>query len=240
MTDGSLVTRRGLLDAGGVAAGGVVILGLPEAVDAARSDGRRIGSGPTDRHGVGLLMAVRQEGPELVGFGYLTRVRGLGNDALFVTPPATESTDPRASDPSPARFTFLAQARIESLFQLGGAISSIGDGRVRIFFQADGGATFDDPASFGQGVRIATLRGSFQNDLLVTDPNVADVNMTADLTQTLARRFSARGRRLRFGGSKYAWVLRATGRGVRTEPTTPRSELTLIGALGVVDARPRR
>lgn len=241
MTDEGAVTRRGLLEATGVAAGGVLILGLPDSADAAAAApaGRRIGSGPTDRHSVGLLMAIRQVGPSLVGFGYLTRVRGLNNAQLFTTPPAIHSADPRASDPGPARFTFYSEAKIESLSQLGEAISSTGAGRVRIFYQGSGGASFGDPSSFAKGLLIATLDGNFQNDLTVTEPNTADVHVTADLTQSGARSFtSASAGRLRFGGPRYAWTMRATGRGHRTDPATPRSELTLSGDLGVVDARP--
>ena len=239
--DENLVTRRGLLEAGGLAAGGVVVLGLPTHAEAAAASGGRVGSGPTDRRSVGLLMAVRQIGPSLVGFGYLTRVRGLGAAQLFTTPPAVKSTDARASDPSPARFTFHSEAKIESLAQLDEANSSTGGGRVRIYYQANGGARFDDPASFANGLLIATLTGNFQNDLTLTEPNTAAVDMAADLTQTGARQFRVAGAgRLRFGGPRFAWSLHATGRGRRTEPTEPRSELKLSGDLGVVDARPRR
>lgn len=239
MTDEGAVTRRGLLEASGVAAGGVLILGLPDAAGAAAAAGRRIGSGPTDRHSVGLLMAIRQVGPSLVGFGYLTRVRGLDNAQLFTAPPAIHSADPRASDPGPARFTFYSEAKIASLSQLGEAISSTGGGRVRIYHQANGGASFSDPASFAKGLLIATLDGNFQNDLTVTEPNTADVHVTADLTQSGARSFTtASAGRLRFGGPRYAWTMRATGRGHRTDAAAPRSELTLSGDLGVVDARP--
>jgi len=241
MIDVGRVTRRGLLEAGGAAAGGAIILGLPEAADAAAASGRRVGSGPTDRRSVGLLMAVRQVGPSLDGFGYLTRVRGLANAQLFTAPPAVRSTDARASDPSPARFTFYAEAKIESLAQLDEAISSNGGGRVRIYYQANGGARFDDPATFASGLLVATLTGNFQNDLTLTEPNTAVVNMSADLTQTNARRFTVAGAgALRFGGPRYSWSLSATGRGRRTEPTEPRSELKLSGDLGVVDAQTRR
>jgi hypothetical protein len=237
MTEESAVTRRGLLEAGALTAGGVLVLGLPE-VGAAAAAARRVGSGLTDRHSVGLMMAIRQVGPELVGFGYLTRARGLTAAQLFTSPPALRSTDPRASDPGPARFTFYSQAKIESLSQLGAAISSTGGGSVRIYYQAGGGATFADPTSFAKGVHIATLSGNFQNDLTVIQPNTADVNVTADLSQTRVREFSTGAGRARFGGAGYAWTMRATG--LRTDPDTPRSELTLAGDLGVVDAEPAR
>ena len=241
MNEDGLVTRRGLMEAGGAAAGGALILGLPDAAGGAAGSGRRVGSGPTDRHSVGLLMAIRQVGPSLIGFGYLTRVRGLNSAQLFTTPPAVHSADPRASDPGPARFTFYSEAKIESLSQLGEAISSTGGGRVRIYYQAGGGASFGDPATFGRGLLIATLTGNFQNDLTVSEPNTADVHMTADLTQSGGRRFAGQGAgNLRFGGIGYAWTMRATGRGRRTDPATPRSELTLSGDLGVVDALTKR
>jgi hypothetical protein len=240
MTDEGAVTRRGLLEAGALGAGGVLVLGMPDAA-AAAAGARRVGSGLTDRHSVGLLTAIRQVGPELVGFGYLTRVRGLTAAQLFTSPPALRSTDARASDPGPARFTFYSQAKIESLAQLGEAISSTGGGSVRIYYQARGGATFADPGSFAKGVHIATLSGNFQNDLAITEPNTADVHVTADLTQTRVREVAAGAAgRVRFGGSGYAWTMRATGRGHRTDAAAPRSELTLAGDLGVVDAEPAR
>ncbi len=240
MTAEPVVTRRGLLEAGGVAAGGVLILGLP-ADAAAASSGRRVGSAPTDRHGVGVLMAVRQAGAGLVGYGYLTRVRGLTSAQLFTKAPAVTANDPRAADPGPARFTFSAEAKIETMAALNEALSSSGSARVKIYYRSNGGASFADPQSFSKGLLIATFTGTFQNDLTVTAPNTADVHMTADLTQRLAKQFTPAGaRRLRFGGGGYAWSLRAAGLGHRTEPTTPRSELTLSGDLGVVDARPPR
>lgn len=240
MTDENVVTRRGLLEAGALTAGGVLVLGLPEAAPAA-AGARRVASGLTDRHSVGLMIAIQQVGPSLAGFGYLTRVRGLSAAQLFTSPPAISSGEPRASDPGPARFTFYSEAKIESLSQLAEAISSTGGGNVRIYYQARGGATFADPASFAKGLHIATLVGNFQNDLTVSEPNTADVHLTADLIQTRVRQFSAGAAgMLRFGGPGYAWTMRATGRGHRTDPTTPRSELTLSGDLGVVDARPPR
>jgi hypothetical protein len=112
---------------------------------------------------------------------------------------------------------------------------------VRIYYQARGGATFADPGSFAKGVHIATLSGNFQNDLAITEPNTADVHVTADLTQTRVREVAAGAAgRVRFGGSGYAWTMRATGRGHRTDAAAPRSELTLAGDLGVVDAEPAR
>jgi hypothetical protein len=240
MTDENVVTRRGLLEAGALVAGGAVVLGLPQSAAAAGA-GRAVGSGPTDRHSVGPMMAIRQVGPSLIGFGYLTRVRGLTAAQLFTTPPAISSADPRAADPGPARFTFYSEAKIESLSQLAEAISSTGGGNVRIYYRATGGATFEDPSSFAKGLHVATLVGNFQNDLTVTEPNTADVHVTADLTQTTVKDFtSGAAGKLRFGGRGFAWTMRATGRGHRTEPTTPRSELTLSGDLGVVDAAPRR
>jgi hypothetical protein len=175
-----------------------------------------------------------------VGVGYLTRVRGLSAAQLFTTAPATSANDKRASDPGPARLTFYAAAEIGTMSVLGSAISSSGSASVRIYHQANGGARFEDPQSFRKGVLVATLTGEFQNDLSVIAPDTANVNMSGDLTQKTSKAFTIGGSAVRFGSVGFAWALRATGRGLRTDAATPRSEHTLSGDLGVVDATPRR
>jgi len=241
MPDESLATRRHVLaGAGAAAAGGVLVLGLPDAVSAQGGRAREVGSGPTDRYGIGFLMAIDQVGTSLVGVGYVTRARGLDDRALFTRPPARDSSDPRAQDASAARLTFHIEARLEALAQLREVITSRGAGRMRIYFQEDGGATFDDASSFRRGTQVARLTATFQNDLTLIAPNTAAVTTSAELTQAAVRTFVAGGRRVRLGGSGLPWSLRAQGRGQRTEPTAPRSQIVVSGELGVVDAARRR
>lgn len=227
------VTRRRLI-AGGAVAGGLLVVGVPSLAEAKKE--KQVGSGRSDRHSVGFLGQINQEGPTLTVFGYMTRVEGLGTSALYTVPPAINSNDPRASDPGPARFTFLGQATMNSMSRRGDVLSATASGAVRIYVQPDGGANFDDPGSFGDGEVIAAYKGSFLNDLLLDGENRGAFAMSGDLTQSKAPGFKLDGRRLQFGSKGLPWNLGASGRGVRTEPTIPRATISVSGDLGVVDA----
>jgi hypothetical protein len=48
------------------------------------------------------------------------------------------------------------------------------------------------------------------------------------------------GRRVQLGRPALPWGLRASGRGERTDPVTPRSQFFLSGDMGVVDAASSR
>jgi hypothetical protein len=236
------ITRRGLLgEAGGVAAGGLLVLGLPDSADAARRRGRaEVGAGRTDRHTVGILSQIQQVGTALTAFGYVTRARGLSNSTLFTRPPGKTTNDPRSADPSAARITFLSKTTISNMDTVGSVITAVLSGGVRFFHQADGGARFADPGSFARGEEIAAFAGTFQNNLAVDAPDSAGVALSADLAQRSGKAFRIGGRAVRFGHKGLAWSLEASGRGERTERSTPRAVLFVSGELGVVDAASRR
>ena len=87
-------TRRSLLArAGGLAAGALVMVGVPEAI-AATPAARRVGSGPTDRHTIGFISRIDQAGRSLVSVGWLTRVQGLPESSLYARRPGHDSTSP--------------------------------------------------------------------------------------------------------------------------------------------------
>ena len=239
MTDDAVTRRNLLAGAGATAAGGLLVVGLPDPAQAQRRP-RLVGAGPTDRHGIGIICRIDQVGRSFTAIGYLTRVRGLANSALFTRAPARSTNDPRSADSTPARLTLHSQTEIQSLSTVGDVITTIASGSIRFFHQAAGGARFDNPGSFAQGTEVASLRGTFQTNLALDAPNQAGVALTSDLTQARARTFSIGGRRVRVGDRRLPWQLYATGRGHRTEPTTPRAQFFLTGELGVVDAeRPR-
>jgi hypothetical protein len=234
------VTRRRLLaTAGGVTAGGLLVLGLPDVADAGGRP-RRIAVGRTDQRSIGFIVQMNQVGPSLTAFGFLTRVRGLDDGDLFTTPPARSSNDPRSGDPGPARFTLFSENQVESLSKTGDVISTLARGEIRFFHRPAGGATFDDPSSFRGGSEVASLEGLFQTHLALEGQDRALVTISADLKQRAARRLAIGDRVVRFGARRLPWSLEATGRGERTEPTTPRARFFLTGELGVVDAERAR
>ena len=234
--DEAAMSRRMLLT--GAAGGGLLLVGLPGSAEARSAAGPYVGAGQTDRQTVGFVAQVMQAGPSLTGYGYLTRIRGLSLAGLYVTPPALTGNDPRSQDPSAARFTLTTEGTIRAMSAVGEVLSSVIAARVSIYHQPAGGARFDDPSSFARGQRIASFAATLQNDLSVDGENQGSLALTGDLTQETAPRFRLSGGRRTFGRKGLPWVMRATGRGHRTEPTAPRAELFISGALGVVDAAP--
>jgi GNAT superfamily N-acetyltransferase len=233
------MSRRSLLARAGGVAAGVILVGLPEAATAQRG-ARRIGSGETDRRTIDFLVRVDQAGRDLSVVGWLTRVQGLGPAQLQVGPVPVASTDPAATDPSTRRFTVVVSARLQAISALGSAITGHGSGRAEFHHLPSGGARLDDPASFRSGTTIATFSLTFQHSLAIDDPNRAGASFAADLVQRSARVITLGGRRVQLGRPALPWGLRASGRGERTDPVTPRSQFFLSGDMGVVDAASSR
>jgi hypothetical protein len=232
---GDGMTRRRLLaGAGALGAGALLVVGLPESAGAASST--RIGSSATDRRSIGFLARIDQVGVSLVSYGFLTRVQGLSEAALFTHAPATASGDPAAGDVSGVRFTVVSSATIESISTLGSVINTLAPGRTDIYFLPGGGASLDNPQSFAAGQPIASFTGTFQTNLSLDSPNHAAATISADLTQKRARSFTLGGKTYQLGRAGLAWNQLASGRGERTEPTTPKSQIFVSGDMGVIDA----
>ncbi len=229
------VTRRSLLVSGAAAAGGALVVGVP-SLAAQGPAARSVGAAATDRPTIGLLAQVDQVGRELTALGRLTRLQGVPLAALTTAPPGVSSSDPAAADLSLARFTVVARCRIAGLSVLGSSITAIASGRIAVHFLPQGGARLDDPASFASGRPVAIFEGTFQNDLALDSPDNASTSLLADLSQRTARVFVLSGRRHRLGRAGLSWTLRASGRGRRLEPTTPRSQLFLSGDMAMGDA----
>ena len=232
------ITRRSLLVSGAAAAaGGALVVGVP-ALAAQGPPPRTVGAPATDRPTIGLIAQVDQVGRELTALGRLTRLQGVPLAALTTRPPGFSSTDPVAADLSLARFTVVARCTIAGLSVLGSSITSISSGRIAVHFLPQGGARLDDPASFASGRAVAIFEGTFQNDLALDSPDNASTSLLADLSQRSARVFVLSGRRHRLGRAGLAWTLRASGRGRRLEPTTPRSQLFMSGDMTLGDGAP--
>ena len=231
------ITRRSLLVSGAAAAGGALVVGVPGLAAQGRP-ARTVGAPATDRPTIGLLARVDQVGRELTAIGRLTRLQGVPLGALTTGPPGVSSSDPAAADLSLARFTVVATCTMAGLSVLGSSITSVSSGRLAIHFLPQGGARLDDPASFASGRPVAILEGTFQSDLALDSPDNAGASLLADLSQRTARVFMLSGRRHRLGRAGLSWTLRASGRGRRLEPTTPRSQLFMSGDMTMGDAAP--
>lgn len=182
-----------------------------------------VGTAAKGVNAVTYIGEIQQEGPEFLAVGYLTHVHGLDSSDLF--------TDPDTPDASTARFTFSSSARLVSHAQVG-AVTQIGaDGMLTIYFNADGGADFDEPESFSSGLEIAAFDARFHNVLAVIAPNQGVSSATADMVQQSAHRFVLDGKRLEFGHPRLAQHLTLSGRASRTQVDPPVS-ITQFAASG--------
>jgi N-acyl-L-homoserine lactone synthetase len=231
------LSRRDLLvRVGGLSAGALVLVGVPQAAAATPSG---VGAGPTDRRTIEFVCQIDQVGAGLAGHGYLTHVKGLSDSLLFTRPLPTSGADPSSDDVEAARFVLVLQAAIGSITAIGSAIAGHGKGTAEFRLLPSGGARLDDPASFG-GTSVATFALEFQHNLAIDAPDRALASFTADLTQKSARAFELQGRSYQLGKAALPWSVRASGRGVRTDPETPTSQHFVSGDMGVVDAVNRR
>jgi N-acyl-L-homoserine lactone synthetase len=232
------LTRSGLLARVGALSAGLLVVGVPQAVAAGAP--ARAGTGPTDRRTIDFIATIDQEARTLSTRGYLTKLDGIPVRALRTGPPAASTADPAASDTSAARLTLVSRATLRGISQLGTSITGHGAGTAEVHLLPAGGARLEDPASFAGGTLVAGLTLSFQHVLSVDTPDNAVATFSADMVQRSARAFTLAGKRYQIGRPGLPWSLRASGRGVRSEPTIPRSRFFIAGDLGVVDAAPVR
>ena len=211
------LTRRTLLaGAGGVAAGAAV----NETAAVAQTGPRLLGMPANGGRAVEVIGALVQDGVNLSGHGYLTRISGLSDTLLY-----TGSSPNEAG----ARFTFSAAADVVSLSTRGSVFSATGIGTVDFFLDRDGGGDFAAPATFADGTRIARYAARFQNVLTVIAPNQAVITLYGELEQRQARAFQLDGRRYRLGQRRLRTRLQVSGLGTRTDATIPRAGFDVAG-----------
>jgi hypothetical protein len=193
---------------------------LPGAAGAADAP---VGSVPEARDAIDVIGTILQDGPMLTGFGWVTQAVGLTDRDLF--------TDPARRGAATARLRWHAEVRVSAIDVLANLFFGAGNGRLRIFFAANGGAQDDQPGTFAKGRLVAGYAGRFRNIQTVIAPDHAVTEILGELTQRSAQRFVVRGRPHRLGRVGELQRLQASGSAVRTEPTIPRSTRYVAGAI---------
>jgi hypothetical protein len=206
------VTRRALFGAAGAAAIGGALVGPGAAA------GQEAGAGRF----VELIGRLVQDGFRMTGFGYITHVTGIDDEALFA--PGDARTEAQA------RLLFTAEATIGSRFQLETIFSAVATGRVD-FRLATGGASFADPASFARGTRVASFGARLHNTLAVQAPDTAITFVEGELRQRTAERFRLGGRARRIGRRGQVHELAVSGNGVRSDAAVPRATFVVAGRI---------
>jgi hypothetical protein len=160
-------------------------------------------------------------------FGYLTAVIGLDTALL--------STDASPSVQT-ARFTYAGDASLSSSANRGDVTMFDGDGTLQIYFDSDGGASWNDPGSFADGEPVAEFEIRLLDTLQRQAPGIGVVVGDARLQQRLAEEFDVDGERFRFGQNGIEGRLRSVGALMSGEPNAQSSDLvaSLTGTVAVV------
>jgi hypothetical protein len=162
---------------------------------------------------------VAQDANAITGYGYLTRLAGVRDGALFTGAPHGEAT---------ARITFFAQIEVREHFAHGVLVASVGFGTLA-FHLAEGGGDFASPGSFARGPRIASFSARLRNVATVVAPNEAVTTIEGELVQRGGRAFRLGGHRSRIGRRGVRLRLSATGQGMRTRPVPPQAVFDVAG-----------
>jgi hypothetical protein len=214
------VGRRGLMAAGA----GTLIVGLASAADAGAVTSARGGGQVGDlgaATGIELVGEIYQDGDDLVAHGYFTMVAGFTREQVFF--PDVDRNE------ATARFTFHATAQLTAIHRRETVFVTSATGGLDVYLRDAPGGGFDNPASFVQGLKIASDEIKLQNVLNVTDPNLGAIDLTGDFQRTAVQTFVLHGRTCRLGHKGLQSRLVAAGRGVRTDPLTPKSIVTVGG-----------
>ena len=218
------LTRRALVGVASGAAAGLAAASAPVAAAARTARTTEISVARPELHALDLIGQIQQEAQTLTSMAYLTHISGIDDGLLFTTHRPPSSSNPRASDESTARFTVFSTTTLRTISTIPQqVIVAQGDGTLGVFFQPQGGAHFATPSSFGAGTKIATFQLVFENILTLTAPGRADVALSADLSQTLARAFTLAGHHDRFGHVGRSAQLALSGQAMLTDATLPRS-----------------
>jgi hypothetical protein len=132
-----------------------------------------------------------QSGPQFKSYGYLNYVAGLSPQLLYTTP-----LTPTAAS---ARFTFTGTASLTGRDIISNLVSANAAGQTIIYMNENGGASFANPASFGQGQVVAVLDFRIHSVLVISAPNLGTVNGIEEITQTAAQPFTLAGKSYQFG-----------------------------------------
>jgi hypothetical protein len=219
--------RRMLAGLGGAAAGGIA-LGSVSPAEAAEADAARkageVGVARPLRSATRLVGRVDQRGKSFVAYGFLTVVAGLREAELFSSRgnPLSEAT---------AYFTFHATASLVQRSVIDDRVFVVDVvGRMRHYYQASPGSSFDHPSSFARGKKIATSSIKLQDILSTIAPNEGIPTIEGPVRQLSSARFRHGGRTRRFGHRGLRTRLFATGRATRTDPNAPVARLSIAGS----------
>jgi len=181
------------------------------------------GAGRVAWHFVGQI---DQDGTDFTAYGFLTRVDGLDESALFTADDRNEDT---------AVFSVVMESSEATRTKLNNVTVVDVNGSATIYFDENPSRTFGDPDTFRRGTEVVNGTVTGQN-ILNIDPENRDKGVaaaSAEVRQTSAARFELDGEERQFGREGLVERLTLSGEGVRTDATVPRSVIEVAGTMVV-------
>jgi hypothetical protein len=188
----------------------------------APDDDRRIGVNTRGATAFEFVGKIEQRGLEFSLLSYVTHIARVSSGSLF------SGDDPFARAEADARVTIVATASgtarsiLENLFVVNGS------GGAQ-FFLIDGGASFDDPASFSTGTEIANASIRMQDVINVQAPQQGIATGVGDLTLEVTSPFDLDGESYVLGEPGVRYRLSFSGQGTLRDPETLESTVLIAG-----------
>ncbi|MCC6315753.1 MAG: hypothetical protein IT337_17280 [Thermomicrobiales bacterium] len=179
------------------------------------ADLAEIGAGPIGDASLQFVGRAIDDGDTVRLFGYLDGVIGFAPTALF--------TDPTQPSVTTARFVFAGEIPDATRATQGDATTTTGAGDLTISLLDNGGATWDEPASFAGGAPAAQVAIHLANTLQRPAPQQGVMVGRETLTQATAESFSLSGTTYRFGREETVLRLEVVGALIPGEPGASRA-----------------
>ena len=177
---------------------GLALPGLAEAQDATPLE---VASGPLSERTLVLVGRTVQTPDQLQLVGYVSQASGLTAQDLFVDDSGQVGT---------ARVTFSADITLQPATNRADTTSFDGEGTLRIYLAADGGASWADPATFSAGDLLAEYDLSLKETLQRQAAQVGVLVGDGALAQTTSNTFTLGDTTYRFGTEGLGQRLRYT------------------------------
>jgi hypothetical protein len=185
-------------------------------------DAMEVGVAPIGRTAFEFTGRIDQDGAIFRMHGYVTYIYGLPPGLLF--------TDPITHTEATARITISGTTTLTERTVISNVFHVDSIGTLTFFFDEDEGASYDDLATFGRGVAIASTDARLQNILTVTGPNTGITNGSGELIHTEALPFALGNEEYQFGRDGMVQRVTFAGGGVRLVPEPPVAIIAVGGA----------
>lgn len=206
------------------------VLALPPAQEEADDGATPLGA-PRPSEAAFELIGLSDRGNQDIAFvGYLTAIAGAEADLLFTR------TDRRTEET--ARFTVVAELTPDAASAVDAVQVGTATGTLTVFFQAEAGAAFDDPETFGGGTAVAAFDLRTQDILYNRSASSTLAESSGDLEQTGAEPIEIDGETFRFGQSGARYHLAMTGVDARERSEPNREVFVLAGRAQLTGVSP--